>query len=78
MAAKKLFQRMQEAKRRGEKLFVALIDPDKAPPGRVEATAALAGRAGVDFLFVGGSLLIHNELERCIQAIRTSCELPII
>ena len=69
---------MQQAKLAGEKLFVVLIDPDQAEPEQLTRTVALAGRAGVDLLFVGGSLVVHDGLEHCLRIIKELSDIPVI
>ncbi len=58
--------------------FIVLIDPDKLPEANVPRFAAQCHEAGVDALFVGGSLLHTLELDRYVQAIRQATALPLI
>lgn len=79
MALRKLFTHMQEAKQRGDKQLAVLIDPDNVQAGQVEATAALAAQAGVDYFFVGGSLLVRpGGLDDCLQLLRQHSRIPLI
>jgi len=67
-----------ERKRIGRKSFAVLIDPDKVNDSKMEKLIQLAVAAKVDFLLVGGSLVISNYLDECIQYIKKSCNIPVI
>ncbi len=58
--------------------FIVLIDPDRLPVENVSRFAAQCADAGVDALFVGGSLLHTSELDRYVRAVRDATELPLI
>jgi len=58
--------------------FIVLIDPDKLAPEHLPAFAEMCARAGVDFLFVGGSLMHATELEAYIRRIKEVSDLPVI
>jgi phosphoglycerol geranylgeranyltransferase len=65
-------------KRKRQRSFAILIDPDKVDTGKIEELTGLAVSAGVDYLFVGGSLVISNHLDEVVQDIRRNCAIPII
>ncbi len=73
-----LHKSLQEAKDRGQKKFVVLIDPDKVKLGQMDSILDLASKAQVDYFFIGGSLIVNNMLDHCLQQIRKSCEIPMI
>ena len=62
----------------GKKKLVVLIDPDKPTDEQVLATVRNANEAGVDFFFVGGSLLTTDSLEHCIKLIKANSEIPTL
>lgn len=74
----KIYQSFQAAKEQGEKKIVVLIDPDKFSLGNIKQTLELAIQAKVDYFFIGGSLIVNNMLDYCLQAIRESCDIPMI
>jgi phosphoglycerol geranylgeranyltransferase len=78
MASKQLYQDILGAKVKGRKQFAVLIDPDKVGFEALERTVALAEEAQVDYLFVGGSLLVNDGLGSCLQRIRQRTDLPVI
>jgi phosphoglycerol geranylgeranyltransferase len=55
-----------------------LIDPDNVNAAKIDELTALAVSAGVDYLLVGGSLVISNHLDEVVQHIRLNCSIPII
>lgn len=65
-------------KREGKKSFAVLIDPDKVNPGILEELVQLSVEAKVDYLFVGGSLVISSHLDESVQQIKKSCDIPVI
>jgi putative glycerol-1-phosphate prenyltransferase len=56
------------------KKIALLIDPDKFNPSALKNAIA----AGVDFIFVGGSLLSQGSLQQCIKAIKKTTHIPLV
>ena len=75
---KGIYHSLIERKRLGKKSFAVLIDPDKVNDQNMEQLIALAVDAKVDYFFVGGSLVISNYLDECLQLIKRSCNIPTI
>lgn len=73
-----LYARLQEAKRLGEKKFAVLLDPDKLRLKKLEQTLDLALECGVDYFFIGGSLVVNNMLDALLTNIRQRCDIPLI
>ncbi len=73
-----LYLQLAERKKLGRKSFTVLIDPDKVDNKKIEQLVTLAMDAKVDYFFVGGSLVISNHLDECIQQIKASCDIPVI
>ncbi|WP_421946922.1 geranylgeranylglyceryl/heptaprenylglyceryl phosphate synthase [Phaeodactylibacter xiamenensis] len=73
-----IYKQICQAKSEGRKCFALLIDPDEVSIDGLPALAELGEQTNVDFLFVGGSLLVHNTLSACLQQLRTSCNLPLV
>lgn len=74
----KIYHSILGAKEQGEKKIVVLIDPDKFSMGNIKKTLDLAIRARVDYFFIGGSLIVNNMLDYCLQTIKESCNIPMI
>ena len=75
---KPIYNSITERKRSGKKSFAVLIDPDKVSNNNMGQLIALAVEAKVDYFFVGGSLVISNYLDECLQLIKKSCSIPTI
>jgi len=60
------------------KKFAVLVDPDKTSKKKLLSTVEIAASAGVDFFFVGGSLLTNDTLELTIKTIKDNCTIPVI
>ncbi|HEX3081370.1 MAG TPA: geranylgeranylglyceryl/heptaprenylglyceryl phosphate synthase, partial [Puia sp.] len=60
------------------KSFALLIDPDKVDQTKLPALVELAEQARVDYLFVGGSLVVTNHLDQVVLQIKSLCKIPII
>jgi putative glycerol-1-phosphate prenyltransferase len=73
-----LYQQFRERKKIGRKAFTVLIDPDKVDAPKIDQLITLAVDAGVDYFFVGGSLVIDNNLDECIQQLKAGCDIPVI
>jgi len=69
---------LAEKKRLGKKSFAVLIDPDKINDNKMQQLIDVAVAARVDYFLVGGSLVISNYLDDCIQYIKRSCDIPAI
>ncbi len=65
-------------KKKGQRSFAVLIDPDNVNGDKIDELTELALSAGVDYLLVGGSLVISNHLDEVVQHIRRNCDIPII
>ncbi len=65
-----IYQGMVTKKQKGLKSFAVLIDPDKVNKSLLDQLTDLSVHAKVDYLLVGGSLVISNHLDDCIQHIK--------
>ena len=74
----RLYQQLLEKKNKGQKSFAVLIDPDKVNDAKIDQLTELATAAKADYLFVGGSLVISNHLDKVVQRIKQNCSIPAI
>ncbi len=65
-------------KQKGQKSFAVLVDPDKVDNAKMDELIALALEAKVDYFFVGGSLVISNYLDTCVQHIKANTNIPVV
>ncbi len=73
-----IYQSLTERKRQGKKSFAVLIDPDKVSNSNMTQLIDLSVQAGVDYFLVGGSLVISNYLDECVQLIKQHSTIPVI
>lgn len=73
-----IYQDILNRTQQGRKQLAVLVDPDKLLNKEVENIAAIAAKSGVDYFFVGGSLLVNNELDQCIKTLKANSEIPVI
>ena len=73
-----VYASLLEKKKAGKKSFAVLIDPDKVNASSLQHIIDLAVEARVDYLFVGGSLVISDQLDECISQIKSSCSIPVL
>lgn len=74
----RIYNSLIEKKRHGKKSFAVLIDPDKVNDGKMQSLIDLAVTAKVDYFLAGGSLVISNYLDECVQYIKRSCNIPVV
>lgn len=78
MAAGKIYKQLQQLKNESKSAFAVLVDPDKVSPADMQYLARLCNDAGVDFVFMGGSLLVSHQLDGCIQRFKAESNIPIV
>jgi phosphoglycerol geranylgeranyltransferase len=68
--------RRRKAERRPA--FAVLADPDKIAPSEMPALARLCNDAGVDYLLMGGSLVVMHQMDACIQRFKAESDIPVV
>lgn len=78
MYTREIYRRLQLLKTEQKSGFAVLADPDKIATEEVPRLAKLCNEAGVDYLFIGGSLLMAHQMETCISIFRKESDIPVI
>src|SRR5665213_1422068 len=78
MKSNDIYSSLCGRKKNGKKSFAVLIDPDKVNDAKLEQLIKLALAAKVDYFLVGGSLVISNYLDECVQFIKQNCSIPVL
>src|ERR1700744_5333014 len=73
-----IYQSLLAKKKRGQRSFAVLIDPDNVNTAKIDELSGLVISAGVDYLLIGGSLVISNHLDEAVQQFRRKCSIPLI
>lgn len=69
---------LQEARDQGNKKFAVLIDPEEGNVSHLEQIVALCNRSLVDYLLVGGSLLLDDALDACLSRLKEMTNIPVV
>ncbi len=73
-----IYQSIAGKKKAGKKSFAVLIDPDKVNEQKITDLLDITAKAKVDYLLVGGSLVISNHLDEVVKQIKKQCTIPVI
>ena len=73
-----IYQSLTTRKAAQQKSFAVLVDPDKVDDSRMEILVRIAKDARIDYFFVGGSLVVSNYLDECVQFIRKHSDIPVV
>ena len=73
-----IYSSILDKKKRGEKQFSILIDPDKQNQEELIKIVNKGEKANIDFFFVGGSLLTQDKLNDSITIIKENTKKPVI
>ncbi len=73
-----IYHQLTVAKANKEKKFAVLIDPDKVRHQDLDLLLKLSVDCGVDYFFVGGSLVVTDDLDFTIKKIKASTTIPVI
>ncbi len=74
----RIYQSIADKKKEGKKSFAVLIDPDKVDEQKITELVMLTTEAKVDYLLVGGSLVISNHLDEVVLQIKKQSNIPVI
>lgn len=72
-----IYQNISLKKKAGKKMIAVLIDPDKLTINECNKIAEKAVNSGIDFFFVGSSIITGNTFEECISILKNT-SLPVI
>lgn len=74
----RIYQSLVQQKQKGQKSFAVLIDPDKVTASILDDLIDRVTNARVDYLLVGGSLVISNRLDEVVTQLKSNCDIPVI
>ncbi|RMF23118.1 MAG: geranylgeranylglyceryl/heptaprenylglyceryl phosphate synthase [Bacteroidetes bacterium] len=73
-----ILKQLELAKAQGRKKLAVLIDPDKVRLQNMQRLLELSVEVGVNYFFIGGSLIVNNMLDRVLEEIKERCHIPMI
>lgn len=78
MRSGQVYSSLLEKKRNKKKSFAVLLDPDKVNQQQVSLLSQQCDDAGVDYVLIGGSIMVTNHLDACIQSFKKESDIPVI
>ncbi len=76
--AHNVLQTFALARQQKQKKLALLIDPDTPGEDQLKHLVQEANQAHVDYIFVGGSLLLKDTLESCLVKVKSLTNIPVI
>lgn len=73
-----VYKSLTDSKRLGGKQFAVLVDPDKVDRDSLLRLTELAENVGVDFIFIGGSTLLRDNMAECVSTVKSNCAIPVV
>lgn len=73
-----LYPDLLSARQKGEKRLAILLDPEKTRLQKIGQVLDLAVESGVDYFFIGGSLVVNSMLDSLLSEFRAGCKIPLI
>src|SRR5687767_7534575 len=73
-----IYQSIVERVNQAKRSFAVLIDPDNVTDNSLRGLIDLSEKAKVDYFFIGGSLVVSDNLDNCILTIRQLTAIPIL
>jgi len=73
-----IYNKLLQAKNKGDKLLAVLLDPDKLKLIDIKTTIFKINENDIDFIFVGGSTVKNGITEKFIKEIKQHTEIPIV
>lgn len=74
----KVYSRIYKNFEERVKSFAVLVDPDKTNNEKLEKILRISTDVKIDYFFIGGSLLINDQLENCIAFLKQNSHIPVV
>lgn len=74
----RIYQQLTALKQKNKTGFAVLVDPDKVLPKDMDKLAKLCNNAGVNYLLMGGSLVVAHEMDACINRFKAASDIPVL
>lgn len=78
MHTDKVHLSITELRKKKQKAFALLIDPDKTGIKQMAELAEKCNDHRVDYVFLGGSLMTSNHLDECILSFKEHSDIPVV
>jgi putative glycerol-1-phosphate prenyltransferase len=74
----KIYDKICAGRVAAKKAFAVLIDPDKLDDQGLMRTIELSVKSSVDYIFLGGSLVVTDTLDTMVATIKKNCSIPVV
>lgn len=74
----KIYKQFYALKANKQHAFALLIDPDSVTPESIRHLAEKCNQYAVDFVFMGGSIMVTAHVDRCIQEFKSISSIPVV
>lgn len=78
MVRSTIYSSILQRKKKGSKSFAVLIDPDNFDRDGIMKLVDQAKNSGIDYFFVGGSLMTDDNLHDTIVMVKENCDIPVL
>jgi phosphoglycerol geranylgeranyltransferase len=78
MPNNKTYEQLLKIKQTRDCGFLVLLDPDRSSPKDLSRYAALCDKAGADAFLFGSSLMVTNDFEKSLVAVKKAVKKPVI
>lgn len=74
-----IIRQLEHIRKSGKKALAVLLDPDKLKKhDELQSMLQLINSSEVDFILVGGSLLVEDNFHRCLREVKKQARVPVI
>lgn len=78
MSDNKVYDLINERIASGKKSLAVLLDPDKVNSEQLADQLSLYKNLGVNFIFIGGSLLVTDDFHETIKKVKSLTNIPVV
>jgi putative glycerol-1-phosphate prenyltransferase len=73
-----IYKNLLEAKAKNQKKLAVLIDPDKLRLASMDHIVRNAIDHNIDYFFIGGSLIVNDQLDEVLGRLKADCDIPLV
>lgn len=73
-----IYTQFVERRLQHKKSFAVLVDPDKTNEAALSKIITFSIESKVDYIFMGGSLVVLDKMDSCIRQIKSACKIPVV
>jgi phosphoglycerol geranylgeranyltransferase len=78
MGTGNVYQQLKQLKKDRRHAFAVLVDPDSVTPESIKLIAQKCNEAAVDYIFMGGSIMVTTHVDLCINNFKEVSSIPVV